>query len=102
MTRNGIYKMARVQKKADGLCDSAAFLGTLVALGITIPSFGAGWVLGKTTAPRDTDIGNLQKQYRLARLQNDKRQLLTRQAQINSKLSAAPDDKKSVYGLVNS
>ena len=48
-----------MNKQAGGIMDSAAFLGTLIALGISVPSFGAGWVLGKVTAPRDTDMNNL-------------------------------------------
>lgn len=48
-----------MNKQAGGIMDSAAFLGTLVALGIAVPSFGAGWALGKFTAPRDTDMNNL-------------------------------------------
>lgn len=80
--------------------DSAAFLGTLVALGIAVPSFGAGWALGKFTAPRDTDMNNLQKAYRLQRLRNDKNELLVRQQQLMA--DANQPKAKSVYGLVNS
>lgn len=91
-----------MRKMAGGLTDSAAFLGTLAALGVALPSVGLGWVLGKTTAPRRTDISNLQKQHRLARLRNDKRQLQIRQAQINQSLANPQGSAKSVYGLVNS
>lgn len=97
MTRNGIYKMAAVNKSS-ALKDSAALLGTLAILGITLPSFAVGWTLGKTTAPRDTDSHNLQKQHRLARLQNDKRQLQIMRDQINNR--DTENKNKTVYGLV--
>lgn len=97
MTRNGIYKMAAVNKNS-ALKDSAALLGTLAILGITIPSFAVGWTLGKTTAPRDTDMHNLQKEHRLARLQNDKRQLQLMRDQINNRDNDTQN--KTVYGLV--
>lgn len=99
MNRNsyGLRKIATGQ-----ITDSAAFIGTLAALGVALPSIGLGWVLGKTTAPRKTDISNLQKQYRLARLRNDKRELQIRQAQINQSLAQPQNAAKSVYGLVNS
>ena len=43
-----------MRKTAGDITDSAAFLGTLAALGVALPSVGLGWVLGKTTAPRRT------------------------------------------------
>lgn len=101
MTREGIYKL-KLRKKASGLTDSAALLGTLAALGIVIPSFAGGWALGKWTSPRDTDMSNLQRQSRLARLRGDREQLLLQQKQLAQNQKTPSDDKKSVYGLVNS
>lgn len=100
MTRDGIYKL-RMRKQASGLTDSAALLGTLAALGIVIPSFAGGWALGKWTSPRDTDMSNLQRESRLARLRGDREQLLLQQQQLAQNQKNPTDAKKSVYGLVN-
>lgn len=101
MTRDGIYKL-RMRKQASGLTDSAALLGTLAALGIVIPSFAGGWALGKWTSPRDTDMANLQRQSRLARLRGDKQQLLLQNEQLAQNQKNPDEARKSVYGLVNS
>lgn len=64
-------------------------------------AFAGGYGLAKATAPRQQDLDDLQKHYRLARLNNDiqtQRVALNREVMRNQQ--AANKKKKSVYGLV--
>lgn len=100
MTRNGIYKLASMRKSAGAWYDSAAFLGTVMAASVAIPSMGLGWVMGKLTTPREMDKDNTQKQYRRNRLRNDRLYLQMMNKQLDQEQNTA--QPKSVYGLVNS
>lgn len=100
MTRDGIYKLAAMKKQAGSWYDSAAFLGTLLAAGVALPSIGLGWTIGKLTTPRETDKSNTQKQYRRNRLKNDRLYLQMLNKQLQEQQGA--QQPKSVYGLVNS
>lgn len=103
MTRQGIIKLAKVQKKAAFWEQIQKLSGaTLIALtaAVTGTGFLGGMLLGKYTAPRKTDIQNVTKQYQVARLKSDiqkQKALLARQQRI---YSDKQKPKKSVYGIV--
>ena len=104
MTRDGIIKLAKLDKKAlniFGLAGDAAKLA-LCATAVLLAGggFAAGALYSRATAPRQSDIQNVTKQYQVQRLKNDlakQRALLQRQKHIYDDQTKP---KKSVYGIV--
>ena len=105
MTKEGIKKFARLNKKAQNSIFSAlGDLGTLALCTIAALVAGGGFASGvlysRATAPRQSDAQNVTRQYQVQRLKNDvKKQqaLLNRQKYI---YDDKEQPKKSVYGIV--
>lgn len=104
MTKDGIIKLASINKQANTFYSTITDLSSVALVALALAAGGSGFLSGvlysRATAPRKTDIQNSAKQYQVARLQSDlakQKALLNRETQIYDD-KAQP--KKSVYGIV--
>lgn len=105
MTKDGIIKLAGLNKQAGGLWQDLTAAGKvgiiLAAIGIGGVGFSAGMAASRITAPRASDLDNIARQYRIARLRSDLEKqdaLLDREQVMYNQTQNKP--KKSVYGIV--
>lgn len=104
MTKEGIKKLARLDKKAEGFWQTLGDAGKILLGALVVLTAGGGFAAGtlysRATAPRQTDSDNVTKQYQIQRLKND----ITKQKALLNRQSVIYDDlqkpKKSVYGIV--
>ena len=102
MTRQGIRKLAKLDKKSFWQQIGKIGGATLIAAAAIIAGTGflGGVAAEKIAAPRKTDMQNSIKQYQVARLRGDlqkQKALLARQQRI---YDDKQQPKKSVYGIV--